>query len=113
MSACPAPGEQLKVLILAERQPVYEPVDVVALLNHDLDTKEVDAIYAAHIVQSINRRFLLWMSTLEEATGLLEQSAEASDRARAAHDHFRTATDLANTIVSNLNDAQDALQFDW
>jgi len=90
-----------------------DPMNLLGLLNNELDTNETAALRAAHRIQSMTRHFLGWMSTLETATDLLKESAETSGRARAAYERFSHAVDQANTIVSDLSDAQDALATGW
>jgi hypothetical protein len=115
MSACldPTPPERVRLLILAERPTVPEPLEVIGLLDSDLDTNESAAVYAAHLISLINLRFLNWLDTVEAAATHLEQSATASTRAGTAHGYVRNAAHLADMIVADLSDARDALDFNW
>jgi hypothetical protein len=115
MPACPIPepSERVQVLVLAERPAQPEPMEVIGLYNHELDTSESAAMHAAYLVEAIQRRFLGWLDTLELATTLLANSAQVSNRASTAHEHFRVAREAAETITAEMSDAQDALDFHW
>jgi hypothetical protein len=86
---------------------------MLGLCHDDLDTNEPAARLAAHDLGRITRRFLFWLDTLDEASTLLADSRHTSTRATTAHHHIHEAQQLAETIINNLTEAKDALEFHW